>query len=118
MKRNSRSFILAGVAALIGGAVVTSTLWAQGTAETFSATASVKGPQGTMTAPVVVVIERYTTDAERSQAVEALKAGGNQRAATGPREDAGYRTTSKWASERTPSSMPMHGRSDPGAWSR
>ncbi len=76
MKRNFRSFILAGVVALIGGAVVTSTLWAQATAETFSATASVKGPQGTMTAPVVVVIERYTTDGERSQAVEALKAGG------------------------------------------
>ena len=75
MKRNFRSFILAGVVALSGGAVVTSTLWAQAP-ETFSATASVKGPQGTMTAPVVVVIERYTTDEERSQAVEALKAGG------------------------------------------
>ena len=76
MKRNFRSFILAGVVALSGGAAVTSTLWAQAAAETFSATASVKGPQGTMTAPVVVVIERYTTDGERSQAVEALKAGG------------------------------------------
>ena len=55
---------------------MTSTLWAQAAAETYSATATVKGPQGTMTAPVVVVIERYTTDGERSQAVEALKAGG------------------------------------------
>jgi hypothetical protein len=76
MKRNFRSFILAGVVALIGVAVVNSTLRAQATAETYSATATVKGPQGPMTAPVVVVIERYTTDGERSQAVEALKAGG------------------------------------------
>jgi len=75
MKRNFRSFILASVVALIGVAAVNSTLRAQATAETYSATATVKGPQGTVTAPVVVVIERYTTDGERSQAVEALKGG-------------------------------------------
>jgi hypothetical protein len=75
MERNFRSFILAGVVAISGVAAVTPTLWAQAGTETFSATASVKGPQGTMTAPVVVVIERYTTDGERAQAVEALKGG-------------------------------------------
>ncbi len=76
MKRNARSIILAGVVALIGGDVVISTVRAQAAAETYSATASVKGPQGMVTAPLVVVIERYTTDAERSKAAEALKAGG------------------------------------------
>jgi hypothetical protein len=76
MKRNFRSFILAGAVTMIGVAAVTSTLRAQAATETFSATATVKGPQGPVTAPVVVVVERYTTDAERSQAVEVLKAGG------------------------------------------
>jgi hypothetical protein len=76
MNRNFRSFILAGVVALIAGGVVTSILRAQAAADTYSATATVKGPQGPITAPVVIVIERYTTDAERSQAVEALKTGG------------------------------------------
>jgi hypothetical protein len=76
MKRSYWSFILAGVVALAAHEVVTSTVRAQAAAETYSATATVKGPQGTMTAPVIVVIERYTTDAERSAAVDALKAGG------------------------------------------
>jgi len=69
-------FILAGVVALIAGGVATSTLQARAAADTYSATATVKGPKGPVTAPVVIVIERYTTDAERSQAVEALKKGG------------------------------------------
>ena len=76
MKRSCWSFVLAGVVALSAHDVVPSTLAAQAAAETYSATATVKGPQGTMTAPVIVVIERYTTDAERSAAVDALKAGG------------------------------------------
>ena len=76
MTRILWSFMLAGVVALAAGDRVTATLAAQGAAETYSATATVKGPQGQVTAPVVVVIERLTTDAERSKAVEALKAGG------------------------------------------
>jgi hypothetical protein len=75
MNRIIRPFILAALAALSANAVATA-LRAQAGAETFSATASVKGPQGAITAPVAVVIERYTTDAERSKALEALKAGG------------------------------------------
>jgi len=75
MKRSCWSLILAGVVA-ISAHVVPSTLSAQAAEETFSATATVKGPEGTVTAPVIVVIERYTTDGERSAAVDALKAGG------------------------------------------
>jgi hypothetical protein len=48
---------------------------AQG-AETFTATASVKGPKGIVTAPVTVVVNRLITDAERTTVVEALKKGG------------------------------------------
>lgn len=77
MKRIGRSFILAGVAALIACGLVTSTPRAQAAADTYSATATVAGPQGPVSAPVTILIERYTTDAERSQAVEALKTGGS-----------------------------------------
>jgi len=48
---------------------------AQG-AETFTATASVKGPQGLVTAPVTVVVNRLLTDAERQTVVAALKSNG------------------------------------------
>lgn len=44
--------------------------------ETFTATASVKGPMGSGTAPVTITITRLTTDAERSAVAEALKRGG------------------------------------------
>jgi len=43
--------------------------------ETYLATASIKGTAGPVTAKVVIVIDRNTTDAERAKAVEALKSG-------------------------------------------
>ena len=39
---------------------------AQAAGETFVATASVKGPSGTKTAPVTIVLTRFTTDQERT----------------------------------------------------
>jgi len=48
---------------------------AQG-AETFTATASVKGPKGIVTAPVTVVVNHLVTDAERATVMAALKKGG------------------------------------------
>jgi hypothetical protein len=50
---------------------------AQGKAEVYNATAALKTAAGaSMTAPVVVSITRWTTDAEREKAVAALKSGG------------------------------------------
>jgi hypothetical protein len=76
MKRIIRPFILTALAALSANHAVATAHRVQAGAETYSALASVKGPQGAITAPVAVVIERYTTDAERSKALDALKAGG------------------------------------------
>jgi ABC-type molybdate transport system substrate-binding protein len=51
---------------------------AQGTQEVYNATASLKTAAGaSVTAPVVILIKRWTTDAEREKVVGALKAGGN-----------------------------------------
>jgi hypothetical protein len=75
MTRELRSTVLAGALALASSVSSVSGVSAQAGAETYSATASVKGPEGPMTAPVTIVIERYTTDAERSKAVEALESG-------------------------------------------
>jgi hypothetical protein len=49
---------------------------AQAPGETFVATASVRGPSGTQTAPVTVVLTRFTTDQERTTVADALKTGG------------------------------------------
>jgi hypothetical protein len=48
---------------------------AQAAKETYLATASIKGTTGQVTAPIVIEIERLTTDAERGKAVDALKSG-------------------------------------------
>jgi hypothetical protein len=51
--------------------------FAQAKPETYDATASLKTVGGTaVTAPVVVSITRWTTDAERDKALAALKSGG------------------------------------------
>jgi ABC-type molybdate transport system substrate-binding protein len=50
---------------------------AQGTQEVYNATASLKTAAGaSVTAPVVILIKRWTTDSEREKVVGALKAGG------------------------------------------
>ena len=48
---------------------------AQAAKETYLATASMKGTTGQVTGPIVIEIERLTTDAERGKAVDALKSG-------------------------------------------
>ena len=46
--------------------------------ETFTATATVRTAAGpTVTAPVVITVTRWTTDAERITAINALKSGGS-----------------------------------------
>jgi hypothetical protein len=51
--------------------------FAQGTAEVYNATALLKTAGGTsVTAPVVISISRWTTDAERDKVRATLKAGG------------------------------------------
>jgi hypothetical protein len=76
MKRNT-SFILAGIVTLGAAGASLSAVGAGAAAETFAATATVKGAQAPMTAPVTIVVERFTTDAERTAVVEALKTGGS-----------------------------------------
>jgi hypothetical protein len=49
---------------------------AQAPGETFVATASLRGPSGTQTAPVTIVLTRFTTDQERTTVADALKTGG------------------------------------------
>ena len=98
--------VVAGI--ILSGLVVRSPLGsvliAQG--ETFSATASVKTAGGTqVTAPVLVVVTRPTTDAERAKVVDALKKGGTAAVvqALKAMPDAGYievggtKTTVKYA---------------------
>lgn len=64
------AFVAVGGVLLLGDVAST-----QGS-ETFTATASVKGPLGSGTAPVTIMITRLTTDAERNTVAEALKRGG------------------------------------------
>jgi hypothetical protein len=64
------------LAVLLLGTTASAAL-AQGSPEVYKATASVKTAAGTsVSAPVVVSITRWSTDAERDQARAALKAGG------------------------------------------
>ena len=82
---------------------------AQAPGETFVATASVRGPSGTQTAPVTIVLTRFTTDQERTTVVDALKSGGTPAvvARLKAMEDVGYievgerRSPLKYAYART-----------------
>ena len=82
---------------------------AQGQAQTFTATASLKTGAGVeMTAPVTIVITRMTSDKERDAVVDALKKGETPAVVTSLKgmPDAGYievgerRTTLKYAYAR------------------
>lgn len=67
----------AGVAAAALLLAAAAPAHAQGKPEVYNATAALKTAAGvSMTAPVVISIERWTTDAERDKVVAALKAGG------------------------------------------
>ena len=71
-----RSFALAALAALALAASAPAAL-AQLGPESYKATATLKTEAGaTATAPVLISIDRWTTDEERDKAVTALKAGG------------------------------------------
>jgi len=68
--------LMAALAAMAVAAAGTSTLDAQAAA-TFTATASVKTAAGaSATAPVTINVTRWTTDAERTKVMDALKGGG------------------------------------------
>jgi len=74
---SSRGWRLSGALAALALAVVAAPATGQDKPETYNATASVKTAAGaTMTAPVVITIDRWTNDADREKAVAALKAGG------------------------------------------
>jgi hypothetical protein len=76
MRRSCHVTVLAGALTLITLTLPPSAATAQTGKDTYVATASVKGTAaGSAIAPVVIVIERYTTDAERAKAVDALKSG-------------------------------------------
>jgi hypothetical protein len=74
MTRNSWSLVLAGLVTL-GAVGAGATTAAAQSGESFSATAAVKGTKA-QTAPVTIVIDRYTTDDERRTVVDALRGGG------------------------------------------
>jgi hypothetical protein len=74
---SSRGWRLGGALAALALAVAAAPATGQDKPETYNATASLKTAAGaTMTAPVVITIDRWTNDADREKAVAALKAGG------------------------------------------
>jgi hypothetical protein len=81
---------------------------AQGAAETFTATASVKRGAASATAPVTVTITRYGTDAERDAVMSAIRKQGSDGARTvlSGMSDAGFielggqRSAIKFAGQR------------------
>jgi hypothetical protein len=72
----SPSTSLARVLVVAAAALAARGALAQGAAETFTATASFKGPNGIVTSPVTIVVNRFITDAERASVVAALKKDG------------------------------------------
>jgi hypothetical protein len=78
MKRMAFVPGLMTVALVLAATMSASPARAQSSAETFTATASVKTAGGTsITSPVTISIARWTSDADRDKAVAALKSGGN-----------------------------------------
>jgi len=78
MRRTATVSRSIAMALALTAAMCVSRAQAQSKAETFTATASVKTAAGvSVTAPVVISIARWTTDAERTAAGTALKSGGS-----------------------------------------
>ena len=74
---SSRGWRSGGALAALALTVAAAPATGQDKPETYNATASLKTAAGaTMTAPVVITIDRWTNDADREKAVAALKAGG------------------------------------------
>src|SRR5262245_29115130 len=72
---SSRGWRLGALALLVVGSAAAAP--AQDKPETYHATATLKTAAGaSMTAPVVITIDRWTTDAEREKVLAALKSGG------------------------------------------
>jgi hypothetical protein len=72
---SSRGWRLGALALLVVGSAAVAP--AQDKPETYNATATLKTAAGaSMTAPVVITIDRWTTDAEREKVLAALKSGG------------------------------------------
>ena len=78
MRRTATVSRLMAMALVLTATICVPRAQAQSKAETFTATASVKTAAGvSVTAPVVISITRWTTAAERTTALAALKSGGN-----------------------------------------
>ena len=77
MKRTATVFRLAAMALMLTALMFIAPTHAQSTPETFTATATVKTTAGgSVTAPVVITITRWTSDEERKAVGTAIKSGG------------------------------------------
>jgi hypothetical protein len=76
MKRGIVGLTYVGALVLLGFFLMPSVLSAQGTAETFTATATVKTAKVIGAEPVKIVLNKYVADADRTAVLDALKAGG------------------------------------------
>ena len=77
MKRRIVGLTYVGALVLVGLFLMPSVLSAQGTAETFTATATAKTGSQKATEPVKIVINQYTSDADRATVMAALSKGGS-----------------------------------------
>jgi hypothetical protein len=108
MKREVLFLVTAVALASAGSVLAPSALSGQAAGETFTATASVKTPTKSASAPVVIAVEHFSSDADRASVTAALKIGGTPavRQELVKLKDAGYievglhRTTIKYAFSR------------------
>ena len=92
MRRVTLYLVAAGAVALGGSILAPSVACAQPGGETFTATASVKSPDASATSKTTIGIERFSTEAERSAVMKALKDGGTAavRPVLSGMKDSGY----------------------------
>jgi hypothetical protein len=77
MKRSIVGMTYVGALVLVGLFLMPSVLSAQGTAETFTAIATGKTDKVSGAEPVKIVINQYTSDADRTTVMDALSKGGS-----------------------------------------